>query len=258
MFHPLRIGLSACMWHQDPTRSIFNGRPLVYLERSLLDYVAQPGVYASMVPPESPGGMPLSEIATQFDGIIFHGGVDMSPTSYGQTPLRPEWKGDALRDTYELALFKEAFARQIPILGICRGAQLINVALGGTLYQDIREAQPHALVHRDAALYEKNHHAVKILPGSKLAKLYPDATQLRINSVHHQGICTLGQGLVVEALSPEDGIVEAIRYQSTETDQYCAAVQWHPEFQTEEDRELLPPSPLLTDFLAACRKRNRI
>ena len=103
MSQPLRIGISACLWHQDPTRSIFNGRPLVYIERSMLDYVAQPGVYASIVSPPSPNGLALAEIVDQFDGIVFHGGVDMSPSSYGCEPIRPEWKGDPLRDAYELA-----------------------------------------------------------------------------------------------------------------------------------------------------------
>jgi putative glutamine amidotransferase len=254
----LRIGISACLWHQDSSRSIFNGRPLVYLERSLLDYLAQPGVFASMVPPASPNGLPFSEIVDQYDGIVFHGGVDMSPTSYGENPVRPEWKGDLLRDAYELELFRLAFAKKLPIFGICRGAQLINVALGGTLYQDIQYAHPHARVHRDANQYEKNQHDIQILPDTVLGRLYPDGQRRRVNSVHHQAICTLGQNLVVEAISADDGIIEAIRYSPVEEDQYCFAVQWHPEFQTETDFDLLPASPLLQEFLAASRKRKSL
>ncbi len=258
MSQPLRIGVSACLWHQDPTRSIFNGRPLIYIERSLLDYVAQPGVYASIVPPPSPNGLSITEIVDQFDGIVFHGGVDMSPTSYGSEPIRPEWKGDPLRDAYELTLFREAFAKKLPTLGICRGAQLINVALGGTLYQDIQHENPNALQHRNAQLYEKNQHDIEIANDTGLSHLYPGVKNARINSVHHQGICTVGKGLSVEARSTDDGIIEAIRYQNPREDHYCFAVQWHPEFQTEADTTLLPAQPILQEFLSACRKRKSV
>ncbi len=255
---PLRIGISACLWHQDATRSICNGRPLVYIARSMLDYVAQPGVYASMIPPESPQGLSISEIVDQFDGILFHGGVDMSPTSYGEVPLRPEWKGDALRDAYELELFRNAFAKKLPILGICRGAQLVNVARGGSLYQDIQHMNPTALLHRDEVRYEKNRHTVRIVPQSGLSRLYPGVEHHQVNSVHHQGICRLGAGLMVEAYSIEDGIVEAVRYVAPEAEQYCFAVQWHPELQTEADTELLPANAILTEFLSACAERKSL
>jgi len=98
------------------------------------------------------------------------------------------------------------------VLGICRGCQLINVAFGGTLYQDIGTQIPGALDHRDIAKYERNFHALKFVPGTQLAKLYPSRVDAVINTIHHQAVNKLGRGMIVEALAEPDGIVEAIRW----------------------------------------------
>jgi len=246
----LYIGVSACIWHQDPTRTIFNGRPLFYIEHSMMGYLSQLGAHVVMIPPPSPGSPTLAELVEDFDGIVLHGGVDMSPHTYGETPLRPEWSGDSIRDAYEIELFHRAFEKKKPIFGVCRGAQVINVALGGSLYQDIRYENSSALLHRDARLYEKNEHEIEILPHTRLAKLYPGQARCRINSVHHQGIRKLGSDLTVEAISCEDGIIEAIRYTGS-ADLYCVGVQWHPEFQVDSDSHLLSPRPLLEAFTSA-------
>jgi putative glutamine amidotransferase len=158
-----------------------------------------------------------------------------------------------LRDEYEIALVRAFVAAGKPVFGICRGLQLINVAHGGTLYQDIASQKPGALVHRDAAAYDLNFHEVDILPGSRLAQLLGGAGRHRINSVHHQGIKQLADGFVVEAVSPEDGVVEAIRHGGR---QWIAAVQWHPEFHRPE-LGVVDDTPLLRDFLqAAADARN--
>jgi putative glutamine amidotransferase len=124
----------------------------------------------------------------------------------------------------------------------------VNVAQGGTLYQDIGTQVPHALNHRNWEIYAENCHATSIVPGSGLAKLYPGATVVKTNSVHHQAIKDLGRDLVVEAWSEPDGIVEAIRWTGPS---YVFAVQWHPEFHPPGDASYIDDTPLLDDFLAA-------
>ena len=118
---------------------------------------------------------------------------------YGEEPLRPEWAGDRVRDEYEMALVRAFAAAGKPVFGICRGLQLINVAHGGTLYQDIATQKPGARVHRDAAAYDLNFHEVDVLPETRLASLL-QAGRHRINSVHHQGIKQLAAGFEVEAV----------------------------------------------------------
>ena len=107
------------------------------------------------------------------------GGSDVCPESYGEKALKPEWNGDRIRDDYEIALLRAFMALRKPVLGVCRGAQVINVAQGGTLYQDLGTQAPHALNHRNWAIYEQNCHATSFVPGSGLARLYPghDARQ---------------------------------------------------------------------------------
>ena len=136
-----------------------------------------------------------------------------------------------------------------PVFGVCRGLQLMNVAYGGTLYQDIATQVADSLTHRDAAIYDQNFHTIDIQPGSRLAVLYPQASRVTVNSIHHQAIKDLAPGFRVEAVSNEDGLVEAIR-RSDPGRPYLAAVQWHPEFHLPESRTL-DDSALLQDFLDA-------
>jgi putative glutamine amidotransferase len=157
----------------------------------------------------------------------------------------------AVRDEYEIALVKAFSAAGKPVFGICRGLQLINVAFGGTLYQDISTQQPGALVHRDGQIYDNNFHTLDIVPGSRLSRLLPDASSYKINSIHHQGIKDLARDFVVEARCPDDGIIEAIRL-CTDAGPWVAGVQWHPEFHREE-HGTLDDAPILQDFLAAAR-----
>jgi putative glutamine amidotransferase len=178
-----------------------------------------------------------------------HGGADVWPGSYGEQPLRPEWHGDRVRDEYEIALVQAFEAANKPVFGICRGLQLINVAHGGTLYQDIATQRPGARVHRDAAAYDLNFHEVEVLPDTRLAGLL-QAGRHKINSVHHQGIKELAPGFEVEAVSPDDGVIEAIRHSGRS---WIAAVQWHPEFHRPE-LGVVDDTPLLRDFLAAARQ----
>jgi len=175
----------------------------------------------------------------------------VSPESYGEEPLKPEWTGDRIRDDYEITLLRAFIAAGKSVLGVCRGAQVINVAQGGTLYQDLASQFPGALNHRNWDIYDRNSHATSIVPGSGLARLYPGLTLTKTNSVHHQAARELGRDLVVEAWSEPDRVVEAIRWNGPS---YVFAVQWHPEFHDRNDSSFINDTPILDDFLAHARR----
>ena len=201
------------------------------------------------------GEVRLEDYAEWLDGLVMHGGVDVWPGSYREAALKPEWNGDKIRDEYEIALVKAFVAAGKPVFGICRGLQLINVAYGGTLYQDIATQRPEALLHRDGDIYDNLFHTVKIEVKSRLGSLIDSVNSYKINSIHHQGIKDLAPGFVVEARCPDDGTIEAIRLTGGKTgDEWVAAVQWHPEFHRRQDVDaqgVLDDTPLLNDFLAA-------
>lgn len=251
----LKIGVSACFLHPDPQRAAFGLKTLQYIEQSMAHWIMGGGAMPVLVP--SPDGdtargdVALADYAQWLDGLVMHGGVDVWPGSYGEAPLRPEWTGDRIRDAYEIALVKAFVAAGKPVFGICRGLQLINVAYGGTLYQDINHQVPGTRVHRDAIIYDHNFHQLNIEPQSRLSELFASADSYKINSVHHQGIKDLAAGFVIEARCAEDGVIEAIR-RGDPAGPWVAAVQWHPEFH-RADQGVLDDTPLLMDFLAAAR-----
>lgn len=254
-----RIGISACFMHADPERPIFTGKVLQYVEQSIVHWVQASGAIALMIPaptgPTQRGDVGLEHYADMLDGLVLEGGADMWPGSYGEEPLKPQWNGDRVRDEYEIALLRAFIDRGTPVLGICRGLQVINVAFGGTLYQDIQTQHEGAIEHRNARLYDRNFHTIEFVKGTRLAELYPKQKLPAVNSVHHQGIKTLAPYFAVEARCPNDGIIEAIRYDNARgpVKSYVAAVQWHPEFHDWNDRNLLSGDPLLGDFLGAVR-----
>ena len=251
----LKIGISACFFHADPNRPIFTGKTLQYVEQSIAHWVMSTGALAVMIP--SPvgetqrGDVTLDHYAQWLDGLVLEGGSDVWPGSYGETPLQERWSGDRIRDEYEKALVA-AFGRAgKPVFGVCRGLQLLNVAFGGTLYQDIGTQRADALTHRDAGLYDKNFHDVEFVAGSHLASLYAQPSA-RVNSVHHQAIKDLATGFVIEARASGDGMIEAIRRTPDAGESYVAAVQWHPEFH-RPDLGSLDDAPILEDFLSAAQ-----
>ncbi len=247
----LKIGLSACFFHPDSNRNIFKGKTLQYLEQSMSRWIMSGGAMLFMIPaPHENSPIKLHDYARELDGLVLQGGSDVSPTSYGESPLRPEWNGDKIRDEYEIELTKEFMREKKPVLGICRGAQLINVAMGGTLFQDIPTQRPDAQVHRNAELYDQMFHEVDFVPNSGLANLYPGATKAKIVTLHHQAAKDLGKDLKVEAWSTGDNIAEALRWQG---DSYVFGVQWHPEFQDLSRQDLLDTKPILNEFLDAAR-----
>ncbi len=255
----LKIGISACFMHADPARALFTGKTLQYVEQSIAHWVMSTGALAVMIPSPTGatqrGDVTLDHYAQWLDALVLHGGADVSPLSYGEQPLQERWAGDKIRDDYEVDLLA-AFERQgKPVFGVCRGLQLMNVAFGGTLYQDIQTQLPQARRHRDPLTYDLNFHTVDIVPGSRLAGLYPRTARVKVNSIHHQAIKNLAPGFAVEAVSDEDGLVEAIRRSATGKP-YLAAVQWHPEFH-RSGSDTIDDAALLADFLAAARATRK-
>src|SRR3974390_5412 len=155
----LKIGISACFMHPDPARALFTGKTLQYVEQSIAHWVMSQGALAVMIPdPEGDtkqGDVSLHDYAERLDALVLEGGSDVWPGSYGETPLEERWNGDRVRDVYEKALLEAFAARAKPVLGVCRGLQLVNVALGGTLYQDLDTQHPGGVRHRDAAAYDR-------------------------------------------------------------------------------------------------------
>lgn len=252
---PLKIGASACFFHSDPERKIFKGKTLLYLEQSLAHWIMSEGALVFMIPSVAgESKIRLKDLVSELDGLVLQGGADVSPKSYHQDPMKPEWSGDAIRDRYEIELLNEFVAQKKPVLGVCRGAQLINVAFGGTLYQDIVHELPESSHHRNWEIYDQHFHDIQFEPGSKLSKLYPNIQSTKINSIHHQALKQIGKDLKVEACSPEDGIVEAVSYAG---DSYVLGVQWHPEFHDPKNKSVLDSQPILKDFLAAARNRKK-
>lgn len=252
----LKIGISACFFHADPNRPIFTGKTLQYVEQSIAHWVMSTGALAVMIP--SPvgdtqqGDVTLDHYAQWLDGLVLEGGSDVWPGSYGEAPLQEKWSGDRVRDEYEKALVAAFEHVGKPVLGVCRGLQLLNVAFGGTLYQDIGTQCPDALVHRDAEIYDRNFHNVNFVTGSTLAGLFPQLQSAKVNSVHHQAIKDMAPGFEIEARCSADGVIEAIRRSRDNGESYVAAVQWHPEFH-RADLGTLDDAPILEDFLTAVR-----
>ena len=177
----------------------------------------------------------IKEYTDKIQGIIFTGGEDISPLVYNEDPLKEVECIIEERDRFELELFKEVYEKQIPILAICRGLQLINIALGGNLYQDINYQIPNSYGHAPKNTLRHNlYHSVKIEKDSKLFDIFK-TEDLKVNSFHHQSIKKLGNDLKITALS-NDGIIEAI--EST-NEKFLVAVQWHPENLVEHHTEFL-------------------
>lgn len=161
----------------------------------------------------------------RIDALIISGGVDVSPYLYGENPIKEVTFFSVERDRFEIALVKGAIERNIPIFGICRGVQIINVALGGTLYQDISAQTGSVYGHMPEGMpVNQLYHKVELQDNSLIRSLFKDKSFL-INSFHHQAIKELGEGLKATAFS-DDGIIEAIELEDNRS---VYGVQWHPE-----------------------------
>jgi putative glutamine amidotransferase len=163
------------------------------------------------------------------DALMLTGGVDVDPARYGAPDRHPTVEIDPERDDYECALAQLALDRDMPLLAICRGAQVVNVVAGGTLIQDIPSARADALPHQQDGAKDQPSHPVQVVAGTCLARLFPDragsARPLDVNSRHHQSVDRLAPGFIVSATAP-DGIIEAFERPGA---RFCLGVQWHPE-----------------------------
>ncbi|HDL85415.1 MAG TPA: gamma-glutamyl-gamma-aminobutyrate hydrolase family protein [Candidatus Acetothermia bacterium] len=184
---------------------------------------------------QSAGGVPLllaaiddesmvSEFFAQLDGVLLPGGPDVDPVHFGEEPMYNYTAIDPERDHVEILLAKLALQNNIPILGICRGIQMLNVAAGGDIYQDIAAQREGTLIHGQKAPRWYPTHAVDVQPGTKLFKILGES-RLRVNSFHHQAVRNVAPGFRVSALS-SDGVIEGIEHSSL---RYAVGVQWHPE-----------------------------
>ena len=256
------IGVSARIYYpQGPVLDLGGvwTKTLHYLEQSVALWLINGGALPVMIPAfESQSllrreDLNLMNYVEALDGLVLQGGNDVAPESYGETPLRPEWGGDAIRDRYEIELIYAFVAAGKPVFGICRGLQVLNVAFGGTLWQDLPTQCPDSAQHINESIYEKNVHALTITPGGWLNSLYPEQSTYTVNSIHHQGIKALARGFDTEAVCPVDGRIEAIRRQQGS---FVAGVQWHPEFVTPTSKSTFDDGPMLSSFLQAARARR--
>lgn len=251
---PLRIGLSARIHHPEAGAHGIRTKTLQVLEQSVTQWVTTRNVLVLMVPSVVQDGalmrsnIRLRDYAEYLDGLILQGGADVSSRAYGEEPLCPDWNGDPVRDAYELELLHEFMEAGKPVLGICRGMQLINVALGGSLFQDLATQKASVVAH-ESPDYDYNNHPIAFSEAGQFSRWFSGVQGGRVISIHHQGIHRMGRDLMVEARA-EDDVIEAIRWSGRG---FVVGVQWHPEFHHVHNDDLLDCAPLLEAFLAAAR-----
>ena len=203
------------------------GRERVALNTAYVRALLRVGVIPLAAPPILDPAQ-AADALRSVDGLVLSGGEDVHPGRYAAAPHPALGEVDESRDAIELALIREARAQGKPILAICRGIQILNVALGGTLYQDLPSERPGPVDHRDA----HGRHGLKVAPNTLLAETVGAAT-LSVNSRHHQGIRDLAPALVATAWA-DDGLIEAVEFAAPSPDEpWMLAVQWHPEDLTE-------------------------
>lgn len=208
---------------------------LMTLSTSYTEAMTEAGLNPVLIP----AGMAVTEAPGYVglvDGLLVSGGDDVHPAMYGATPTASRGTDEEV-DEFEIALLYAARAAGKPVLAICRGLQILNVALGGTLRQEVTsEGGVHELIGRESDPEEMSarRHVVRLEPGSVIAGLY-GSDEAKVNTLHHQGIDELAPGLVVEGRT-DDGLIEAARYGG---DWWALGVQWHPEKMDLDHRHLL-------------------
>ena len=205
-------------------------RPLDRFVGADFDYVegvAEAGGAPVVLPPVA-GARAAEDLLDGMDGLLLSGGSDLDPGYYGEEPVPELGVTMPERDAFEIALLEHALRRQIPIFGVCRGMQILNVALGGTLYQDLPSQMDHLVLlgHRQETPRWQPTHEVEVDGSSRVAKVM-GTDELKVNSFHHQAIKGLGRGLVAVACSP-DGVTEAVESGDL-SKRWMIGVQWHAE-----------------------------
>lgn len=171
----------------------------------------------------------LPAVLDACDGVLLTGGADVDPVLYADPERHPTTVVDRARDDYEIALTRAALDRGLPILAICRGVQVLNVAAGGSLVQDLPSEQPAALPHKPGGAPDRVAHEIDVRPDTRLARLLggrlDTSHRVGVNSRHHQSVKKIAPGFHVSATAP-DGVIEAIEQPDAP---FCLGVQWHPE-----------------------------
>jgi putative glutamine amidotransferase len=217
----------------------------VLLPRNYVDEVNRAGGLAVLLPPDAQLVECPEEALELLDGLLLAGGADIDPASYGAVAHAETQDSVPERDAFEIALTRAAIERDLPVLGICRGMQLINVALGGTLEQHLPEHLGHEDHRRVIGTFDGSDHDVEVLDGT-LAMRVIGAGVHGTKSHHHQGVGRLADGLSVGARSPRDGLIEAIELPERS---FVLGVQWHPEAD--------PTSPVIDGLIDAARTYAR-
>jgi putative glutamine amidotransferase len=208
-------------------------QPAMLLARSYIDAVQRAGALVLMLPPDAYLVEDPVQALDLIDGLVLTGGADIDPACYGQQAHAETVDTVPERDIFEIAMVRAAIERDIPVLGICRGMQLINVALGGTLLQHLPEHLGHAEHRRAIGSFDGADHDVSLLEGTLAARAAGELEHAT-KSHHHQGIDRLGEGLVVSGYSTLDNLPEAIEMDEGAPSRcsdrrFVLGVQWHPE-----------------------------
>jgi putative glutamine amidotransferase len=217
-----------------------SGRHRFQLPTSYVDAIRAAGGAPVLLPPGDPSP---AELLEPLQGLVFAGGGDVHPTRFAAEPHPHSYAMCDERDAFELALMDAALQRALPTLAICRGAQLLNVLLGGDLIGHLPDDVGEQVVHRTSTLVHARHE-VRLDPASRLAAIY-GKEQVEVASWHHQAVGRLGRGLRPVAWAG-DGVVEAVELEGAPA---LVAVQWHPEIDAAEGVS----EPLFVSFLAAAR-----
>uniref|UniRef100_A0A7C2E939 Gamma-glutamyl-gamma-aminobutyrate hydrolase family protein n=1 Tax=Ammonifex degensii TaxID=42838 RepID=A0A7C2E939_9THEO len=232
------IGVTAA-FHEEEERA--------FLSRHYSDGIYRAGGLPVILPPLSPEA--AATVISPIDGLLLSDGGDIDPFYFGEEPLPQTETVSPHRDAFELALSQEALARLVPVLGICRGMQVLNVAAGGTIYQDLAAGARNSLKHRQEAPRWHGTHYIDILAGSHLAAIFR-TTRLSVNSFHHQAIRKVTPGFKATAWAP-DGITEGIE---ATAHPFAIGVQFHPEGMWKKNPLFLA---LFETLVTACRAQRK-
>ncbi len=237
-----RIGISTNYHTVDKGK--FLGMERIYINKDYVDAVIKAGGIPILLPPAEDSDI-IHTYTGLCDGFILSGGGDINPLLYGEIPHPQLEEIHTGLDRAQWALTEAILKTKKPLLAICRGIQLLNVVLGGTLWQDISVAGHSAMLHSQTGPRADKFHRIKIVPDSILEKLFGD--QLEVNSFHHQCLKTLGSHLKITATT-SDGIIEAVEM----TDHpFVLGIQWHPEMLLSGSDEMLP---LFRELITHCNK----
>ena len=217
-------------------------QPAVLLPSNYVEAIQSAGATALLLPPDPSAVDDPAELLDLVDGLLLAGGADIHPSFYGQEPEEGLEATVPERDAFELALASAAMDRDQPVLGICRGLQIINVARGGTLHQDILERVGHEGHRASMGSFDGADHDVQLKAGSLAASAVGD-TRSTTKSHHHQSVDEVGEGLTVSGHYPPDGTCEALELEAND---FTLGIQWHAE--------ATPGDQVITSFVDAARR----